>query len=121
MLALDRGGRCRGLAFRLAAGTERDELLLLWRREMMTGSYEARWLIAHTADGPVNALTFIANRRHSRFAGAMPEEKVAHYVASARGPLGTCAEYLHETVNHLQALGFRDQSLERIRAHVPRR
>jgi cation transport protein ChaC len=39
----------------------------------------------------------------------------------ARGPLGTCAEYLLNTVEHLDALGFRDASLERIRHRVERR
>jgi cation transport protein ChaC len=120
MLALDRGGCCRGIAFRLAPEIAEEELLLLWRREMLSGSYEARWLDAHTPDGPVKAVTFVANRAHRRFAGALPEDRVAHHIATGCGHLGTCAEYLHETVDHLHELGFRDRSLERIRAHVPR-
>ncbi|WP_342358957.1 gamma-glutamylcyclotransferase [Terrarubrum flagellatum] len=120
MLALDRGGCCRGLAFRLDADEAEHELLILWRREMLSGSYEARWLDAHTDDGAVKAVTFVANRRHSRFAGALPLDQIVHHIATARGPLGSCAEYLHETVEHLEALGFRDESLERIHRRVPR-
>ncbi|MBN9062749.1 MAG: hypothetical protein BGP06_15775 [Rhizobiales bacterium 65-9] len=121
MLALDRGGCCRGLAFRLAPEEVGQELLLLWRREMLSGSYDARWLTALTSDGPVTAVTFVVNRRHSRYAGALPVDQVARHIATARGPLGSCAEYLHETVDHLQALGFHDESLDRIVKRVPQR
>lgn len=120
MLALDRGGRCRGVAFRLDRGREAEEMLLLWRREMLSGSYQARWLTAHTEDGPVRAVTFVANRGHVRFTGPLRDDEAARYIATGRGTLGTCAEYLHETVDHLRELGFRDRSLERISAHVPR-
>lgn len=44
MLALDRGGACYGLAFRIPAEQARHELRLLWRREMLSGAYEARWV-----------------------------------------------------------------------------
>jgi len=56
MLALDRGGTTLGVAFRLARGEERAELLLVWRREMFTGAYHARWVILATDEGPVHAL-----------------------------------------------------------------
>ena len=60
MLALDRGGACHGMAFRIAAAEVRQELRLLWRREMLTGAYETRWVrveagegrAANTADSP---------------------------------------------------------------------
>lgn len=121
MLALDRGGCCRGLAFRLAPDEVEHELLLLWRREMLSGSYEARWLTALSPDRPITAVTFVVNRRHSRYAGALPLDQVAQHIATARGRLGSCAEYLHETVDHLRALGFRDESLDRIVKRVPPR
>ena len=56
MLALDRGGACRGMVYRIAAADARKELTLLWRREMFGGSYHARWLNAQTEDGPVRAI-----------------------------------------------------------------
>jgi cation transport protein ChaC len=121
MLALDRGGSCRGVAFRLDRSQVEEELLILWRREMLSGSYEARWLDAHSATGPVRAITFVANRRHARFTNLLSDEEVADRIAVARGPLGSCAEYLLNTVEHLEALGFRDASLERIRRRVESR
>jgi cation transport protein ChaC len=121
MLALDRGGCCRGVAFRLDPRQIEEELLILWRREMLSGSYEARWLDARSCEGPVRVLTFVANRRHDRFTNLLSDEEVADRIAVARGPLGSCAEYLLNTVEHLEALGFRDQSLERIKMLVERR
>jgi cation transport protein ChaC len=121
MLALDRGGSCRGVAFRIDARKVEEELLILWRREMLGGSYEARWLDAKSCDGPIKVVTFVANRHNSRFTNLLSDEEVAERIAVARGPLGSCAEYLLNTVEHLEALGFRDQSLERIRTLVERR
>lgn len=121
MLALDRGGCCRGVAFRLDDNQVEEELLILWRREMLSGSYEARWVDAHTREGAVRAVTFVANRRHARFTNLLSDDEIADRIAVARGPLGTCAEYLLNTVEHLDALGFRDASLERIRHRVERR
>jgi len=47
VLGLDQGGSCTGLAFRLDPGNAIDELDLLWRREMISMSYQARWVTAH--------------------------------------------------------------------------
>jgi glutathione-specific gamma-glutamylcyclotransferase len=44
VLGLDRGGSCRGIAFRIAAADVPSELLLVWRREMIVGSYIPRWV-----------------------------------------------------------------------------
>jgi cation transport protein ChaC len=120
MLALDRGGSCRGVAYRIAEHEVEEEMLLVWRREMLSGAYHARWLDAATAEGPIRAITFTANRAHDRFI-TLPDAEVAERVATARGAIGSCAEYLAETVAHLEALGFRDASLERVRARIAAR
>ena len=114
MLALDRGGRCAGLLFRIPAAQARDELLLAWRRELFTGAYRSHWVTAHTAHGPVRAATFIANRAHPRYAGRLDETAVAARLASARGSLGSCASYLNATLGALHAAGLRDSALERL-------
>jgi glutathione-specific gamma-glutamylcyclotransferase len=121
MLALDRGGCCRGVAFRLDERQVEEELLILWRREMLSGSYHARWVDAHTEEGVVRAVTFVANRRNDRFTNLLSDDQVAARIAVAHGPLGSCAEYLLNTVAHLEELGFQDASLERIRRRIERR
>ena len=118
MLALDRGGSCRGLAFRIPAAAARSELLLAWRREMFGGSYQARWVNATTAAGRVRAIAFVVNRAHPRYAGKLSEQEIAARIATAAGALGTCTAYLTETLGALQALGLRDPGLERIKRAI---
>jgi len=69
MLALDRGGSCAGMLFRIPAAQARSELLLAWRRELFTGAYRSRWVTASTEHGPVRAATFVVNRAHPRLRG----------------------------------------------------
>jgi cation transport protein ChaC len=116
-LALDRGGMTRGVAFRLPDDGERSELLLVWRREMFSSGYLARWVTVRTAEGPVQAVTFVANRGGGRdtYAQDLDHQRAVECIAAAAGPLGTCAEYLFETVAHLEELGVRDRGLERMR------
>ena len=59
VLALDRGGSCRGVVYRLPAPCAIDELHLLWRREMVTGAYEPRWLNVEAEGRHVIALAFV--------------------------------------------------------------
>jgi glutathione-specific gamma-glutamylcyclotransferase len=118
MLGLDRGGSCRGVAFRIAAAAAAEELELLWRREMVAGSYRPRLLPVATSEGRVEAIAFTINPAHPRYAGRLPEGAVVAAVAAAEGVLGPCAEYLFNTVEHLRALGIRDRGLERISAQV---
>lgn len=114
MLALDRGGVCRGMAFRVAAAQARDELLLVWRREMLVGSYLARWVTVATEAGPVRAVTFVVNAKHARYVGRLSETEAAARIARATGELGTCLDYFDRTVAALHAFGLRDVALERI-------
>jgi glutathione-specific gamma-glutamylcyclotransferase len=120
MLALDRGGSCGGVLFRIAASEARSELLLAWRREMFTGAYRSRWVTAMTRAGPVRALTFVVNRAHPRYAARLDEALVAERIASAAGALGSCRAYLTETLDSLRALGLRDGGLDRLHRRVVR-
>src|SRR5665213_616551 len=114
MLALDRGGSSAGMLFRFPAATARHELLLPWRREMFTGGYLARWVRVDTDTGPVRAATFVANRAFKRYAGRVDEAVIAAHLAVAGGSLGTCIEYLEQTLAVLRAHGRTDHRLERL-------
>ncbi len=118
MLALDRGGSCAGILFRVAAAHARDELLLVWRRELFTDAYKARWVSAQTSAGPVRAVTFVANRLYRSYAGRLDEQEIAARLALASGTLGSCREYLTETLGALRSVGLRDRTLERLQRLV---
>lgn len=114
MLALDRGGSCAGLAYRIPAHLLARELPLLWRREMPGHTYRAQWVTAHSAEGVVRALTFVIDRHSPRYAGKLTDAEIASRVATASGILGTCTAYLADTLKTLQSLGLRDVRLSRI-------
>jgi len=114
MLALESGGVCRGVAYRLRRRDEQKNLRKIWAREMLAGIYAPRWVDVKTKRGDVRAITFTINRDHERYAGKLPDEKVADALARACGHVGSCAEYLMETVAHLEELGIRDARLWRL-------
>ncbi|MEZ5661184.1 MAG: gamma-glutamylcyclotransferase [Burkholderiaceae bacterium] len=114
MLALDRGGSCHGLALQLAAATAPDELRLLWRREMLSDAYVARWVTVRIQGKPVSALTFVINRNNPRYLGKLPLETIAEMLLRGVGDLGTNCEYFDATRASLRELGMRDSGLERL-------
>lgn len=114
MLALDRGGSCRGLLLRIEAAKVHAEARLLWRREMLAGSYDARWVQVRCGETAIRALTFVANRRHARYIAAEPLHRIAHLIRTGKGPLGTSIAYFERTVSTLERLGIRDAGMERL-------
>lgn len=112
MLALEPGGSCHGVAYRIAPGQVETELDVVWRREMMTGAYRAVWVTAHTPEGVEHAIAFAANHAHERYVRGLDTDETARLLATGAGPLGSCCDYLLDTVSHLEALGIRDKRLE---------
>lgn len=114
MLALAPGGCCTGLAYRIEGPGLREKLGPLWRREMAGDGYRPRFLRAVTEAGPLRVAAFVANRRGERYAGRLPDDRVAAILAWARGHGGTGAEYLLKTTLAMEALGERDHMLWRM-------
>jgi cation transport protein ChaC len=114
MLALDRGGAASGALFRVPADEVRSELLLPFRRELFTYSYDPRWVSVATRDGIVRAVTFVVNQGGALYVRHLNLERVAHHIATASGALGSCIEYLHRTLESLEALGLDDRMLRQV-------
>jgi len=121
VLSLDRGGSCKGVAFRLNPQNAIAELDLLWRREMMTMAYRPRLISLHTDIGLKRGLAFVANPARPAYAQPMPFEATVEVVAHAAGFNGPCREYLYDTVKGMQASGIRDHQLEKLAAAVQQR
>ncbi|MFC3126601.1 gamma-glutamylcyclotransferase [Pseudoroseomonas globiformis] len=121
MLALDRGGSTHGVAFRLEEGTEREELGLVWMREMVVVGYLATWVTLETEEGPMAAITFTADHAQAAYAAELSDEESAACIAAAHGPIGSNAEYLAQTAGQLDEMGLHDEGLERIRRLVAER
>jgi cation transport protein ChaC len=120
MLGLEAGGSCVGAALRVPRAKARDELMLLWRREMIAGSYAPRWLPLQIegVGGRRRGLVFTMNRTNPRYAGKLPEARVAQAVDKACGPLGTCREYFEHTFDALTELGIADRTLRRLKKRI---
>lgn len=114
MLGLDRGGAAAGALFRVPWNQAREELLLPFRRELFTHSYEARFVSVAASGGPVRAITFVVNRSGPRYVRRLDLERVALHVATASGALGSCMEYLTRTLDSLDALGLNDRMLREV-------
>jgi cation transport protein ChaC len=123
MMALDRGGQCQGVLFRLRPENLEAQIEKLVRREMtiIPPNNLPRWIAVDTEAGPVRALAFVMNR-HSRFyVGRLAPEEIADVLADACGSWGSGAEYLHNTVAHLEEHGIHDRTLWRLQELVARR
>lgn len=122
VLGLDRGGACRGIAFRVRAHDVPRIMPSLWEREMSRGTYMPRFLSTELPCARVRSLAFVADREHSSYAGPLPVDEIARRIATCRGSRGPNFDYLENTLKHLEALGVRDHHLTAVyRAIAPHR
>jgi glutathione-specific gamma-glutamylcyclotransferase len=123
IMVLDRGGQCQGMILRVPAEQTATILNGLFRRELVVNppATPPRWLTAQTEDGPVRALGFVIDRHSPFYAGKLPLGEVADVLSRAAGHWGSCAEYLQNTLAHLEELGIRDRNLWCLQALVAER
>lgn len=108
MMALESGGSCDGVAFRLPDGQHREHIRNLVAREITVREdlIMVRWVTVRTMEGPVRALVFWAGPTGDGIASKLPLERVAWVLARACGHGGSCAAYLYNTVTKLQEYGI---------------
>jgi cation transport protein ChaC len=119
VLGLDRGGSCRGVAYRVAATDRAAVVAYLRERELVTDVYREvmRPVRLDTPERPVvTALTYVVDRDHRQYAGRLPAETILAHVRDSHGKSGANADYVINTVRHLESLGFRDPILEKVAA-----
>jgi cation transport protein ChaC len=83
-------------AFRLPSALALDELHLLWRREMVVGSYRPVWVRVRAGERVLTALAFAVRRDHPQYAALSMDEQ-ANTIAHACGAFGSSCEYLMRT------------------------
>lgn len=118
MLAIDRGGSCGGLAFRIEAKKLDHETFVLFRREMIAKAYHPKWLDLDTKGGTIEALGFVANRDHEKIRTGIQLQNQAKMIARAEGFFGTNFDYLSDTHQHLKALKIQDPYVSDLLAAV---
>ena len=115
MAGLDEGGTCHGLVFRIAAEHVEEESHFLWRREMLMRSYAPDFLSLETAQGPVDALSFLVNRDNPLLLPPLSLEETARVIAQAEGYLGPNIDYLENLADYFEWLGLDDPELFELR------
>ena len=121
VLGLDRGGMCRGIAFRVAASKREGTIAYLRGREQVTSVYletMRRIELEDEARRQMRALTYIVDRGHVQYAGRLSVEQSVHYVRQGHGRSGNNRDYVVETVRALEALGYRESDLHLIAARL---
>ncbi|MGH6894665.1 MAG: gamma-glutamylcyclotransferase [Dongiaceae bacterium] len=113
MMALERGGCCEGIVYRLPDNDHHDQLRRLVRREIgyLEDVSTTRWISVRTDEGTVRALAFYAGPTGEGIFTKLPPEQVAQTLARAAGYVGSCAMYLFQTVTKLDEHGIRDGHL----------
>jgi cation transport protein ChaC len=127
VLGLDRGGACEGIAFRIPAPDVAATLNYLREREQVVSVYREALVpltLVTTGRPEVTALAFLVERAHPSYAGQLSLAHQAQFIRGAVGRTGSNIDYLVSTLAHLQELGIRERSLERlltvVGAHVAR-
>jgi cation transport protein ChaC len=114
VLGLDRGGNCRGIAYRVAAAKRVETVEYLRAREQVTLVYREAWRRVWLDDDPqrgVHALCYMVDRGHRQYAGRLTLAEQLHYVRQGHGRSGPCRDYVLAAVKELEALGYRDADL----------
>jgi len=121
VLGLDRGGMCRGIAFRVAAAAREKTVAYLRAREQVTTVYletMRRIELEEKARRQVRALCFIVDRSHVQYAGRLTLAESLHHVRQGHGKSGPNRDYVLETVQALEALGYRESDLHLLAEHL---
>ena len=123
MLALDRGGACKGALYRLPPGKRDECLIKLFEREMgwKPTAFPPRMVDVRSGDRKIRALTFCIDRNSGRYVSGLSEDEIADVLAKATGTRGSMAEYLFSTVEHLEQMGLHDPHLWRLQHLVATR
>jgi glutathione-specific gamma-glutamylcyclotransferase len=119
VLGLDRGGACRGVAFRVAAKLRGATVEYLRSREQTTHVYRevmrSLWL-ENEARERVSALAYVVDRGHVQYAGRLSLADQLRFVQQGHGRSGNNRDYVLSTVKSIEAQGFRDAQLHQLAA-----
>jgi cation transport protein ChaC len=120
MLALEEGGTCQGIAYRIAEEKIINELILLWKREMICNFYIPKWVKMNDKNGVFigYAITFVINDKSQQYVRELNQEMVVNRLSTASGEFGSAADYLFKTYESLITNEIKDSSIKEIKELV---
>ncbi len=119
VLGLDKGGSCRGVAYRVVPGAEDETLAALRAREQVTDVYVEAMRPITLLDGSnrrFRALCYLVDPKHAQYAASLSLEERLRIVRSGKGQAGGNIEYVLNTVRHLEKVGVHDPELAALAA-----
>jgi glutathione-specific gamma-glutamylcyclotransferase len=114
VLGLDRGGMCRGIAYRVGGAARAQTLRYLREREQVTTVYLETMRQIELEDQArrrVRAVCYLVDRSHVQYAGRLTLAESLHHIRQGHGHSGANRDYVLETVRALEALGYRESDL----------
>jgi cation transport protein ChaC len=117
VLGLDRGGACRGIAFRVAGEHRAATIAYLREREQVTSVYREVTRSVWLENEPrrrVGALAYVVDRGHVQYAGRLSLAEQLRHVQQGHGQSGANRDYVIATVKAIEAEGFRDRQLHQL-------
>lgn len=128
VLGLDRGGACRGIAYRVAHRDWQDVVSYLKGREQVTEVYQDIYTRVRLGGNPrpsgernqVRALTYMVDREHIQYAGRLAFDDQVRHILNGVGHSGKNPDYLKDMVAHLDQMGWRDLGLLKLWQKVER-
>src|SRR5262249_30696678 len=117
VLGLDRGGACRGIAYRVAAVERGPTIAYLREREQVTSVYletSRRVTLGTAPPRDVTALVFLVDRSHPQYAGRLSLGRQVHLVRQGHGRSGATLDSVLSTIAEIEAKGCRDSGLHAI-------
>ena len=111
MVALDKGGGCDGLAFRISRANLDEETEVLWRRERIGPAYVPVFVEALAGDLRLTTLTFVADHRAALIDASLSRAQQVEYCATGTGFMGSSLDYLRNIDRQVAALDIRDDEV----------
>lgn len=117
VLGLDRGGACRGTAFRVTAQHRAATIAYLRAREQVTSVYREVMRTVWLDNEPrqrVSALAYVVDRGHVQYAGRLSLDDQLRHVRQGHGQSGNNRDYVLSTVAALEQHGCHDPQLHQL-------
>lgn len=118
VFALDQGGTCDGVIYRIAADQVKTIFPPLWQREMPSGAYNPKWVDCHSHGEIFSALAFVIDPQNDGYVPSMPIEQLREVIHRAHGINGPCIEYVLQTAHALKHANIADPKLELLVQHL---
>ncbi|MEC3859864.1 gamma-glutamylcyclotransferase [Mesobacterium sp. TK19101] len=114
MAGLDEGAGCHGVVFRIDRDRLDAETYRLWSRERIGPAYIPRFIPVETAEGDVEAVTFMVNHAAENIRLDLSHEDQVRLCALGVGELGSSYDYVANLARHFEELKIEDAKVTRL-------